>query len=55
MMDIRLARYCARCPVALERLDYPPGGATVSYQSDKATGPTAGPTRWTRWSSWPGW
>jgi hypothetical protein len=39
---LRLARYCARCPVALERLDYQPGGATVTYQSDKATGPTAG-------------
>jgi hypothetical protein len=38
---LRLARYCARCPVALERLDYRSGGA-VTYQSDKATGPTAG-------------
>jgi hypothetical protein len=28
--------------VALERLDYPSGSATLTYQSDKARGPTAG-------------
>ena len=39
---IRLARYCARNPVALERL---PSGRTakaVAYRSDKAEGHTAG-------------
>jgi hypothetical protein len=39
---LRLARYCARNPVALERLDYQSGGATLTYHSDKASGPTAG-------------
>jgi hypothetical protein len=38
----RLARYCARCPVSLERLDYDRESGTVSYTSDKADGPTAG-------------
>jgi hypothetical protein len=37
----RLARYCARNPVALERLTYEAGGP-VTYRSDKADGPTAG-------------
>lgn len=41
----RLARYCARNPVSLDRLEYDPeagedGG--VTYTSDKARGPTAG-------------
>jgi hypothetical protein len=31
---LRLARYCARNPVALERLDYQSGGATLTYHSD---------------------
>ena len=39
---VRLARYCARNPVALERLDYQSGSDTLTYHSDKATGPTAG-------------
>ena len=43
--QLRLARYCARNPVALERLDYERGSATVGYRSDKATGPTAGTYR----------
>jgi len=38
----RLARYCARCPVSLERLEYDRASGTVSYTSDKADGPTAG-------------
>jgi len=38
----RLARYCARCPVSLERLEYDSESGTVSYTSDKADGPTAG-------------
>ena len=38
---LRLARYCARNPVALERLTYEPGAA-VQYRSDKSDGPTAG-------------
>jgi hypothetical protein len=38
----RLARYCARAPVALERLAYQAETGTVTYQSDKASGPTAG-------------
>ncbi len=39
---VRLARYCARNPVALSRLAYPSDNATVTYHSDKPTGPTAG-------------
>jgi hypothetical protein len=41
----RLARYCARNPVALERLTYDAGAtqvASVTYRSDKTAGPTAG-------------
>jgi len=39
---LRLARYCARNPVALERLRYDAASAQVTYRSDKAEGPTAG-------------
>ncbi len=39
---VRLARYCARNPVALERLVYHPADGTVRYRSDKSRGPTAG-------------
>ncbi len=38
----RLARYCARNPVALERLQYDGTGTPVRYRSDKRDGPTAG-------------
>ena len=38
----RLARYCARNPVALERLQYDGPGAPVRYRSDERDGPTAG-------------
>jgi len=38
----RLARYCARCPVSLERLKYDAKTGTVTYTSDKRDGPTAG-------------
>ena len=38
----RLARYCARNPVALERLTYDRTAKAVTYRSDKAEGPTAG-------------
>jgi len=38
----RLARYCARCPVSLERLEYDAQTGTVEYKSDKDDGPTAG-------------
>lgn len=38
----RLARYCARNPLALERLTYDRAAKTVTYRSDKTTGPTAG-------------
>ena len=38
----RLARYCARHPVALSRLAYRADSGTVTYQSDTASGPTAG-------------
>ena len=37
----RLARYCARNPVALERLTYDRAAKAVTYRSDKADGPTA--------------
>ncbi len=39
---LRLARYCARNPVALERLTYDAETERVTYRSDKADGPTAG-------------
>ena len=38
----RLARYCARHPVALERLTYDRTARAVTYRSDKSEGPTAG-------------
>jgi hypothetical protein len=38
----RLARYCARHPVALSRLSYQPAAGRVTYHSDKTSGPTAG-------------
>ena len=38
----RLARYCARNPVALERLQYDGPAAPAQYRSDKRDGPTAG-------------
>jgi hypothetical protein len=38
----RLARYCARHPVALSRLTYPAEDGRVTYHSDKTSGPTAG-------------
>jgi len=38
----RLARYCARNPVALERLTYDRAAKAVTYCSDKSEGPTAG-------------
>lgn len=39
---LRLARYCARNPVALERLEYDVSARAVRYRSDKSDGPTAG-------------
>jgi len=38
----RLARYCARHPVALERLTYDRTAKAVTYRSDKSEGPTGG-------------
>ena len=38
----RLARYCARNPVALERLTYDRAAKAVTDRSDKSEGPTAG-------------
>ena len=38
----RLAKYCARNSVALERLTYDRAAKAVTYRSDKADGPTAG-------------
>ncbi|MGI9077882.1 MAG: IS91 family transposase [Gemmatimonadaceae bacterium] len=38
----RLARYCARNPVALDRLQYDGPATSVQYRSDKRAGPTAG-------------
>ena len=39
---LRLARYCARNPLALERMTYDPALEQVAYRFDKADGPTAG-------------
>jgi hypothetical protein len=39
---LRLARYCARNPVALDRIAYDAASEQVTYRSDKADGPTAG-------------
>ena len=49
---LRLARYCARNPVALERLEYLASAREVRYRSDKPTAPPQAPRPWTRWSSW---
>ena len=38
----RLARYCARNPVALERLQHDGPAAPVQYRPDNRDGPTAG-------------
>ena len=38
----RLARYCARNPVALQRLTYDRTTKAVTYRSDTSDGPTAG-------------
>ncbi len=38
---VRLTRYCARNPVALERLEWRSETRTVTYHSDKPTRPTA--------------
>ena len=37
-----LRRYCARNPVALERLTYDRTAKAVTYRSDTSDGPTAG-------------
>ncbi|MFQ5691302.1 MAG: transposase [Gemmatimonadota bacterium] len=39
---VRLARYCARKPIALGRLAYQEHDNSVTYHSDKPAGPTAG-------------
>ena len=39
---LRLARYCARNPLALDRLTYEPATQQLTYRSDKTDGPTAG-------------
>jgi len=39
---LRLARYCARNPIALDRMEYTRESKRVSYRSDKSEGPTAG-------------
>jgi hypothetical protein len=39
---VRLARYCARNPIALGRMQYHKEDSAVTYRSDKPTGPTAG-------------
>ncbi len=39
---LRLARCCARNPVALERMTYDAEVEQVTYRSDRAAGPTAG-------------
>ena len=38
---LRLARYCARNPLALDRLTYDPATEQLTYRSDKTDGPTA--------------
>ena len=38
----RIARFCSRNPVALERLTYERTAKAVTYRSDKFDGPTAG-------------
>jgi len=41
-LALRLARYCARNPLALDRLTYDPTTEQLTYRSDKANGSTAG-------------
>jgi len=52
---LRLARYCARNPVALERMTYDPASEQVTYRSDKARGPLPAPSGWIRRSFSPAW
>jgi hypothetical protein len=47
----RLARYCARNPVALERMEYGAKSGEVSYRSDRARDPRRELKPSTRWSS----
>ena len=47
---LRLARYRARNPVALEQLAYEAASARVTYRSDKTEGPTAGSEARRRWA-----
>jgi hypothetical protein len=52
---LRLARYCARNPLALDRLTYEPATEQLTYRSaTKPTGPRPAPRPWTRSSSSPG-
>jgi hypothetical protein len=39
---VRLARYRARNPIALSRMEYHAGQSAATYHSDKPSGPTAG-------------
>ena len=39
---VRIARYCARNPIALSRMEYDDQQGAVTYHSDKPSGPTAG-------------
>jgi hypothetical protein len=39
---VRLARYCARNPIALSRMEYDGQHGAVTFHSDKPTGSTAG-------------
>ena len=48
----RLARYCARNPVALERLTYDRTAKAVTYRSDKSEASQRALKRRTRWRSW---
>jgi hypothetical protein len=50
---LRLARDCARTPVALERLEYDANARQVRYRSDQVDGPRRERSRSIRLSSWP--
>ena|ERR1035437_1287924 len=51
---LRLARYCARNPVALERLTSEAATASSPIARTRPSGRPPGARRWTRWSSSPG-
>ena len=52
---LRLARYCARNPLALERQSLRRRASRSPTAPTRSRDPRPVPRRWSRWSSWPAW